>query len=145
MSDRYFVDTNILVYAFDRFSGVKHVRANAVVSELLSSGQGVVSTQVLQELAVSLRRKVAHPLTRSEIRRVVEDFQTWRVFVNTTQSILYALEIEERHGISFWDAMIVQAAENSGAGTLYTEDLSDGQTYGKVRVVNPFKQSLNTD
>lgn len=144
MNDRYFVDTNILVYAFDRFSGAKHVRANAVVSELLSSGQGVVSTQVLQELAVSLRRKVAHPLTRSEIRRVVEDFETWRVFVNTTESILYALEIEERHGISFWDAMIVQAAENSGAGTLYTEDLSDGQTYGKVRVVNPFKQSHNT-
>jgi predicted nucleic acid-binding protein len=105
----------------------------------------VVSTQVLQELAVSLRRKVAQPLTRSEIRRVVEDFETWRVFVNTTESILYALEIEERHGISFWDAMIVQAAENSGAGTLYTEDLSDGQTYGKVRVVNPFKQSHNTD
>jgi predicted nucleic acid-binding protein len=145
MNDRYFVDTNILVYAFDRFSGVKHVRANAVVSELLSSGQGVVSTQVLQELAVSLRRKVAQPLTRSEIRRVVEDFETWRVFVNTTESILYALEIEERHGISFWDAMIVQAAENSGAGTLYTEDLSDGQTYGKIRVVNPFKQSHNTD
>jgi predicted nucleic acid-binding protein len=145
MNDRYFVDTNILVYAFDRFSGVKHVRANAVVSELLSSGRGVVSTQVLQELAVSLRRKVAQPLTRSEIRRVVEDFETWRVFVNTTESILYALEIEERHGISFWDAMIVQAAENSGAGTLYTEDLSDGQTYGKIRVVNPFKQSHNTD
>jgi predicted nucleic acid-binding protein len=145
MNDRYFVDTNILVYALDRYSGAKHARANALVAQLFRSGEGIVSTQVLQELAVSLRRKVGRPLGTSEVRRIIEDFDTWKVFVNTTESIFYALEIEERYRISFWDAMIVQAAESSGARILYTEDLSDGQTYGQVRVVNPFKQSVPTD
>jgi predicted nucleic acid-binding protein len=63
----------------------------------------------------------------------------WNVFVNTAQSILQALEIAERYQISFWDALIVQAAEGFAAEILYTEDLSHGQTYGGVRVVNPFK------
>ncbi len=61
----------------------------------------------------------------------------WEVVTNTSRSILNALELEERYQISFWDALILQAAESAGAETLYTEDLSDGQTYGSVRVVNP--------
>jgi predicted nucleic acid-binding protein len=59
------------------------------------------------------------------------------VYVNTGESILVALDLEERYQISFWDALVIQAAEASGAAVLYSEDLSDGQTYGAVRVVNP--------
>jgi predicted nucleic acid-binding protein len=139
MSDREFVDTNILVYAYDRASGAKHERARKLVDQLWESGNGTVSTQVLQEFVVYLRRKVAHPLNTQETRRVLQDFMGWNVFVNTAQSILQALEIEERYKISFWDALIVQAAEGTGAEILYTEDLSHGQIYGGVRVVNPFK------
>lgn len=58
--------------------------------------------------------------------------------MNTGESILEALELEDRYRISFWDALVVQAAQASGAEVLYSEDLSDGQTYGSVRVVNPF-------
>jgi predicted nucleic acid-binding protein len=139
MSDREFVDTNILVYAYDRASGAKHERARKLVDQLWESGNGTVSTQVLQEFVVYLRRKVAHPLNTQETRRVLQDFLGWNIFVNTAQSILQALEIEERYKISFWDALIVQAAEGTGAEILYTEDLSHGQIYGGVRVVNPFK------
>jgi predicted nucleic acid-binding protein len=62
ISDRYFVDTNILVYAHDRSAGVKHQRAQVLLEQLWDSGKGVLSTQVLQELCINLRRKVSHPL-----------------------------------------------------------------------------------
>jgi predicted nucleic acid-binding protein len=139
MSDREFVDTNILVYAYDRSAGTKHERARRLLDQLWESGNGTLSTQVLQEFVVYLRRKVAHPLSAQETRRILQDFMSWNVFVNTSQSIFQALEVEERFQISFWDALIIQAAEAAGAKKLYTEDLSDGQRYGEVLVVNPLK------
>jgi len=141
MSDKYFVDTNILVYAHDRSTGRKHEAARDLVDQLWSSGRGVLSTQVLQELCVNLRRKAAHPLPADELRRLVQDYSGWEVVINTADSILQALEIEARHKISFWDALILQAAETSGATILYSEDLACGQKYGSLRVVNPFATS----
>ena len=142
MSDKCFVDTNILVYAHDRSTGAKHTRAQALIQELWNSGSGVLSTQVLQEFCVSLRRKAARPVPAGEIRRLVQDYSTWEIVTNTAESILQALEIEARYKTSFWDALIIQAAEASGAFTLYSEDLANGQRYGAVRVVNPFATSI---
>jgi predicted nucleic acid-binding protein len=139
MSDRYFVDTNILMYAHDTAAGDKHSRAKALVEDLWQNRSGVVSTQVLQELAVNLRRKVRKPLDAKATRDVVSDYLAWQVVVNGGDSILEALELEARYQISFWDALVVQAAQASGASILYSEDLSDGQTYGAVRVVNPLR------
>jgi predicted nucleic acid-binding protein len=138
MSDKYFVDTNILMYAHDTAAGPKHERAKALVAELWRERSGVVSTQVLQELCVNLRRKARRPVDLKTAREVVADYLTWEVVTNTGDSILEALNIEERYRISFWDALIVQAADASGVAILYSEDLSDGQSYGEVRVVNPF-------
>ena len=138
MSDRYFVDTNILMYAHDASAGVKHKRARSLVEELWRDRTGVLSTQVLQELSVNLRRKAAHPLDIKATRDVVADYLTWQVVVNGGESILEALDLEARYRISFWDALIVQAAQASGAEVLYSEDLSAGHRYGSVRVVNPF-------
>jgi predicted nucleic acid-binding protein len=137
MSDKFFVDTNILLYAHDSGTGIKHERARDLMDRLWSLRQGVLSTQVLQEFAISLRKKISPPLSAREAREWITQYMRWEVVVNTSRSVLNALEIEERYQISFWDALIVQAAENAGAETLYTEDLSDGQSYGSVRVVNP--------
>ncbi len=139
MSDRYFVDTNILMYAHDTAASEKHSRAKALVEELWESRSGVVSTQVLQELAVNLRRRAKKPLDAKATRDVVSDYLTWQVVVNGGDSILEALDVEVRYRISFWDALVVQAAQASGAEILYSEDLSDGQTYGTVRVINPLR------
>ena len=139
MSAKCFVDTNILMYAHDAAAGLKHEKAKAVVEELWRTRTGVISTQVLQELCVNLRRKVSPPLDRQATREIVVDYLAWDVCVNTGESILEALDIEERYGISFWDALIVQSAEATGAALLYSEDLSDGQVYGTVRVLNPLK------
>jgi predicted nucleic acid-binding protein len=137
MSDKCFVDTNILVYAHDRSTGVKHERAQRILEQLWDSGKGVLSTQVLQELCINLRRKAGNPLPVEEVRRLIREYSTWEVVTNTPESVLGALEIEMRYKTSFWDALILQAAEFSGAPILYSEDLATGQRYGSIQVVNP--------
>ena len=139
MSDKFFVDTNILVYAHDRSTGSKHQLARSLIEKLWNSGGGVLSTQVLQELCVNLRRKTSRPLSVEETRGLIQDYLSWEVVINTAESVLQALDIEVRCKISFWDALVVQAAASSGATILYSEDLSDGQTYGSVRVINPLQ------
>lgn len=137
MPDKYFVDTNILLYAHDRSAGLRHERARQLVEQLWASGQGVLSTQVLQELCIILRRKIARPLPVEEMRGIIQDYLSWEIVINDSASVLQALEIELRYQTSFWDALILQAAESSGAAILYSEDLATGQKYGAVQVVNP--------
>jgi len=135
--DKYFVDTNILIYAHDRSTGIKHERARTLVDRLWDSGQGVLSTQVLQEVCYNLRRKTANPLPFEEVRMLVRDYSTWEVVTNTPESILAALDIEIRYKTSFWDALILQAAGTAEATILYSEDLAKNQFYGGIQVVNP--------
>jgi len=139
MSDKCFVDSNILLYAHDTSTGVKHGLAKALLEKLWQSGTGVVSTQILQEVCVNLRKKARNPLTIDEVRRVVQDYFAWEVVTNTRETILQALDIELRYKVSFWDAMVVQAAENAGCSILYSEDFNDQQHFGLVRVINPLK------
>jgi len=80
---------------------------------------------------------MARPWTVEETRSLILNYTEWQIVVNTPNSVLEALSIETRYQISFWDALIIHAAESSGAEILYSEDLSEGQTYGSVRVVNP--------
>jgi len=137
MSHKFCVDTNILMYAHDRSEGLKHERARQLIEHLWSSGQGVLSTQVLQELCINLRRKIARPLPVEEVRRLLQDYLSWEIVVNTPASIIQALDIEVRYKTSFWDALILHAAESSGAAVLYSEDFAMGQKYGPIEVINP--------
>ena len=137
MSDKYFVDTNILLYAHDRSAGLKYERARKLIEHLWMTGEGVVSTQVLQELCVNLRRKVSRPLPWEEVRRLVEDYLAWEVIPNDPTSVVEALDIEKRFKIWYWDALVIHAAWRAGAAVLYSEDLAEGQRYESLRVVNP--------
>ena len=138
MSARVFVDTNVLVYAHDVSTGSRHEQARSVVERLWHERTGALSTQILQELYVSMRRKAGRPLTATQAREIVADYLRWEVVVNTGESILDAIALEERYRLSFWDALVIHAARECGAETLYSEDLNDGQVYDSVRVVNPF-------
>ena len=142
MRDKCFVDTNILVYAHDRSAGVKHLRAKRLLEQLWESGQGVLSTQVLQELCFNLRRKAGNPLPVDEVRILIREYSTWEIVTNTPESVLMALDVEMRYRVSFWDALILQAAAFSGASILYSEDLAAGQHYGSIQVVNPLADSV---
>ena len=139
MNGKVFLDTNILMYAHDASQGDKHSRARTLLDDLWSSRLGVLSTQVLQEFAFNLRRRMSPPVSAAETRNWISAYLAWEVVVNTPNAVLRALEIEERYRISFWDALVVQAAQTAAVDTIYSEDLSDGQIYGSARVINPFK------
>ena len=76
-----------------------------------------------------------------EVRLLIREYSTWEVVTNTPESVLKALDIEMRYKTSFWDALILQAAEAAGASILYSEDLAAGQRYGAIQVVNPLVDS----
>lgn len=140
MSDKFFLDTNILIYAYDGSDPAKHAIALSLIEAISKSGTPVVSTQVLQEFAAAVRRKAKPLLSTRKVQEIlVEILQAWEVFVGNAVTIISALEIEERFKVFFWDALILSAAHSSSATILYTEDLNHGQTYGSVQVVNPFK------
>lgn len=140
MSDRAFVDSNILVYAHDSGAGERHRIAVDLVRQLWQNRTGVISTQVLQEVWVNLRRKAERPVSRDEAVALLRDYGRWEVVINSTESVLEAIRLEERYGLSFWDALIVQAARSAGVSLLYSEDLNSGQTYDGVVVVSPFSE-----
>lgn len=139
MPEKAFVDTNILIYGHDRSAGDKHDRASQLIQRLWDSGTAVLSTQVLQELCINLRRRVSPALPVDEVRRLLQDYLAWEIVVNDAGSTLNAFDLEVKYKISFWDALILQAAEDSGATVLYSEDLAAGQHYGNILVINPLK------
>ena len=132
-----FVDTNILVYAHDLDAGDKHERAKQLVSELWRSDPlPWLSVQVLQELLVTLRRK---GVPAREARETVEAYMRWRVVGNDLKLLSAGMTEMERWQLSLWDGLILAAARSMGINTVYSEDLSDTQYYGGIKVENPFE------
>ena len=141
MTGKVFVDSNILVYAHDTDSGSKHDRAKQCISQLWDTAAGFLSTQVLQEFYVNVTRKIKKPLRPSEARAIVRDFSLWVRSFLTPATIVRASEISETWRISFWDGMILAAAEQDGVAELLSEDISHGQTMAGVKVRNPFLET----
>lgn len=139
MSDRVFVDTNVLVYAHDLDAGQRHDVALRVVSELWESRSAVISTQVLQEFYVNATRKIPSPLPRSTARQIVRTYSAWQTELVGPAEIEAASEIEEQHQLSFWDALIVATARKGGATCVLTEDMNAGQVVSGIRIDNPFR------
>ena len=135
--ERTFVDTNVLLYAYDHGAGVKHERAAAALRELWSARAGVLSTQVLQEFVVNARKKQQAP--DAAIVRVVGAYRVWDVWRPEVDDVLAAVSSAATNQLSFWDALIVVCAARLGATRLYTEDLNEGQVITGVRVVNPLR------
>ena len=133
-----FVDTNVLAYAHDRSETRKQAVAQARLEELWRERNGVLSTQVLQELCVVATRKLATPMPRTTARRIVALYAEWPVVQVDVPLILAASDLEERHALSLWDALVVEAARRAGATRLLTEDLQAGRRIAGVRVENPF-------
>jgi predicted nucleic acid-binding protein len=133
-----FVDTNVLVYAFDKSTSPKKQVAERLMNELMEEDRLRVSTQVLQELFVTLTRKVSQRCSTAEALAVLEDLTAWPLTVVDYAAIRAAAGLADQAEISFWDALVVVAAARAGASVLYTEDLNDGQEILGVRIANPF-------
>jgi len=138
--ERRFVDTNLFVYAYDESAGRKREVARDLILGLWESRTGCASVQVMQELFVNLTRKVPSPLSTREAASLVQDISAWTVHSPGPGDVLSAIELHERAGVSFWDAMILTSARTLGCRVLYTEDLNAGQSYDGVRVVNPIEE-----
>jgi len=138
MKGRIFVDTNILIYAHDLDAGPRHDIAASAIEELWEDGNGVMSTQVLQEFYVNITRKIKPPLAQARARGIVENYLSWHIEVNEPDTVLLASEIEERHLLSFWDALILAAACRAKVDKILTEDLNHGQKIEGILIENPF-------
>ena len=110
------------------------------IVELWETRLGVISAQVLQEFYVNVTRKIPTPLKRSIARDIIRQYSVWPVVEPNADMIIRASELEERHQLSFWDAMIVAAARQAGAARIITEDLSHGETVDGVAIENPFTE-----
>jgi predicted nucleic acid-binding protein len=133
-----FLDTNILVYANDTSFPEKQVRARRLISGLIASGRGCISTQVLAEFWVTVTRKLTKPLTVELARQQIALFNGFTIVPVDHAIFLDALALQERYIISFWDAQILATARRAGCAELFTEDLREDGAYGEIRVINPF-------
>ena len=137
--DKIFIDTNIMIYAYDVSAVEKHQIASHILRDLWNSGLGVLSTQVLQEFFVNIVQKIQKPIDKKLAKEIVRDFLRWQVVVNNGDSILDAIDICDKYQYSFWDSMIIEAAIKGGAVFLMSEDLQHGQVISGVTIRNPFK------
>jgi len=137
MSDKTFIDTNVLMYAHDVSAGAKHQIAETVLRELWSERAGVLSVQVLQEFYVNVTRKIPVPLSKEAARQVVSNYEIWCT-ETTSAEVSAAFRIEDESRIGFWDALIVSSAAKSGATRLLSEDFNAGQRIAGIVIENPF-------
>ncbi|HEY6390537.1 MAG TPA: PIN domain-containing protein [Bryobacteraceae bacterium] len=136
MNGREFVDTNVLVYAFDRTAGKKREIAVALLARLWSDRIGCLSLQVLQEFYVTATKKLK--MGPAEALAQIDRFGKWTVHRPEISDVLVAIHLHREKKIPFWDAMILRSAMSSGCDLLWSEDLSDGQRWDGVTVRNPF-------
>lgn len=133
-----FVDTNVLVYARDSSEQAKQERARAWIGHLWETAEGRVSVQVLQEYYVTMTRKLRPGLSHDDARADIKDLVAWHPVESRPPLLEAAWSVEDRFAISFWDALIVAAAQEAGCSHLLTEDLASGMDLDGVVVVDPF-------
>ena len=133
---RVFFDTNVIVYTHDDDVPKKRDRARKLLKNAFVDDAGVISGQVLGEVFVTLTRKIGIPLTDAldEIKRC----SRFRVVEISSSLVLRAIEIQSEYQLSYWDSLIIAAAEFASCEIVWSEDLNDGQRYGSVVVRNPF-------
>jgi predicted nucleic acid-binding protein len=131
-----FVDTNVLLYAVDDRTPAKREAAEQLLAQLHRDQRGVVSTQVMLELAHNLVRKFK--VSKATAAQMTAAYAQWQVMPADARLVLKALARSAESQLSVWDAMVVEAAILSGAQTLFTEDLTHGQRFGPLTIVNPF-------
>jgi predicted nucleic acid-binding protein len=137
MPARSFFDTNVLIYADDRADPAKQQRALDLVAEHRRGRTGVVSLQVLQEYFVTVTRKLQ--VDARVARRKVELLAEFDVATPDVADILAAIDLHRLHGFSFWDALVLRAAKQTGCSVLFSEDMQDTREIDGIRILNPFQ------
>lgn len=142
MKDKHFLDTNILVYTFDKSNPAKQKKCRALVARSLTKRTGCISFQVVQEFLNVSTRKFDPPLSKSDAQMYLINVLEPLCEVFSSIGLYYqALEISDRWGYSFYDSLIIGGAISSESKTLYSEDLQSGQEIDGMKIVNPFEKN----
>ncbi len=142
MSGKFFLDTNIFVYAFDTSATAKARRSRQLINEALKARKGIVSYQVVQEFFNVAFKRFAHPISVPEAEQYFAIVFRPILAVHSSPALyLEALSLFGKHGLSWYDSLIVAAATLSGCDVLYTEDLQDGRKIAGLLIQNPFSQT----
>jgi predicted nucleic acid-binding protein len=139
MSDRRFLDTNVLVYAYDSSEPLKQRVAQEILREGLETRDASISAQILSEFFVTVTRKIRYPLTVPEAAELLERLVLLPVVSINWPTIKQAVSIQTRYGLSYWDSLVIAAAQRAGCAEVVSEDMNPGQGYDGVVVQNPFK------
>jgi predicted nucleic acid-binding protein len=135
-TERWFVDTNVLLYLTDRSDPVRQARAEEWLDFLWRGGNGSLSWQVLHEFYVNAVRKLG--VAGDEARFLVGAFLEWHPVDSSAELLKRAWDWTDAAQLSYWDALILAAAEMAGCDYLLSEDFTAGRRYGSIQVVNPF-------
>jgi predicted nucleic acid-binding protein len=135
---REFVDTNVLVYAYNNSLTDKQAKARALLDGLWRSEKGGLSIQVLQEFFTVVTRKIPFPLPLDTATQILSDYGSWSCHTPEVNDLLKAISIQRKYGISFWDALIIQSAYQLDCRIIWSEDLNNGQLYEGITALNPF-------
>jgi predicted nucleic acid-binding protein len=138
MSAKTFIDTNILVYAFDSSEKEKQEIAQKLLNKEGSIGEITLSTQVLQEFFVIVTRKLKEPLSIDDASKTIQFFSVYPLVQISSKLILKAIERHQNESFSFWDALIVEAALQVDCKILFSEDMQDERQIGRLKIINPF-------
>ena len=138
MSVPDFIDTNILVYAYDVSEPEKQKTAQSILTQAVKKENAIVSTQVLSEFFIVVTSKIHNPMSINEASEVIECMRFARILEVDFSMVRKAIEICGNYSISYWDSLIISAAERAGCKRLLSEDLNNGQKYNTVVVHNPF-------
>jgi predicted nucleic acid-binding protein len=140
----FFLDTNVLVYAYDPADMTKRIRAMTVVTQLGTQQRGALSAQVLSEFVVTVTRKITPPLTLEEAeQRLTNYMRSWRVVDLTARIVVEAVRGVRQHQLAYWDSLIWATAKLSGIPTVLSEDFSHGRLIEGVRFLNPFAPTFD--
>jgi predicted nucleic acid-binding protein len=146
MNGRFLVDTNVLVYAYDRSEPEKQIRALEVLDRLAETQRGAITAQVMGEFFVAVTRKIPAPLSPTQaMERVQNYWLSWRLLDLTPMIVLEAARGVRDHQFSYWDAQIWAAARLNQIPVVLSEDFNPGSAVEGVRFVNPFETGFEFD
>ena len=138
MANRDFFDTNILIYAADQSEPEKQSQARRLINSAVENETGALSVQVLGEFFSVVTRRIPNPLSVEEAEAIIERTAVLPVVELDWSLVRRAIETHKEYGISYWDSLIVAAAEKAGCTQIISEDLNSGQSYHGITVVDPF-------
>ena len=135
---KIFIDTNIFVYTLDKKDEIKQQFARKILKKIVDLHHPVISTQVVKEFYVVATNKLK--ADQIIIKNIIHNFHNMEIVNNDLDLLEQAIDISVVSQISFWDSLIIAAAEKANCEFIFSEDLNPGQTYRGVMVVNPFKK-----